>query len=356
LTSTSYIMALAIDPQHPNTVYAGTDGGVFKTTDGGGNWTAVNTGFPSYSYNIRALAIDPQNPNTVYAGTWFGVFKTTNGGGNWTAGLTNTYINALAIDPQNPNTVYAGTQGSGVFVINFSGVEISYSVSGRVADDSSNPIYGVTISDGPGHTTTTDSDGNYTLSGLAEGTYTITPSKSGYTFSPASHSVTMPPDAAEQDFTGSSAFNLPTVTTLPASDATLTSATLNGTVNPNGSDTRAWFEWGEDAELSTFLSTPEQTIGEGTEPIEVTTTLTGLEVGKTYYYRGVGRNQAGTSGRTSENIKNLTILLGSYSGNPNWNKYDRIIYAYATAKNIPAPLLKAIFVQESSLNEKSFRY
>src|SRR3989449_2612036 len=39
------INALAIDPQTPTTLYAGTSGhGVFKSTDGGGNWSAVNTG------------------------------------------------------------------------------------------------------------------------------------------------------------------------------------------------------------------------------------------------------------------------------------------------------------------------
>jgi hypothetical protein len=75
---------------------------------------------------IFALAIDPQNPNTLYAGTSWrwgegtwgnGVFKTTEGGGNWVnTGLTGTTILALAIDPQHPNTVYAGTEKDGVFV------------------------------------------------------------------------------------------------------------------------------------------------------------------------------------------------------------------------------------------------
>jgi hypothetical protein len=34
--------ALAIDPQNPGTIYAGTSGGVFKTTDGGTSWNAAN--------------------------------------------------------------------------------------------------------------------------------------------------------------------------------------------------------------------------------------------------------------------------------------------------------------------------
>ena len=88
--------------------------------------------------------------------------------------------------------------------VDFTGSLLIYSISGRVMDSSGNPISGVTISDNAGHTTTTGSDGRYTLSGLAAGTYTITPSKSGYTFSPTSRTVTVPPDATGVDFTGSS--------------------------------------------------------------------------------------------------------------------------------------------------------
>lgn len=77
----------------------------------------------------------------------------------------------------------------------------TFSISGQVMDGSNNGIADVSVSDGAGYTTTTDSSGNYTLSGLAAGTYTITPSKSGYTFSPASRSISLPPDAAGQNFT-----------------------------------------------------------------------------------------------------------------------------------------------------------
>jgi hypothetical protein len=60
-------------------------------------------------------------PATLYVGTSFhGVFRTTNGGGNWSAlntGLTNTDVRALAVDPATPAIVYAGTDGGGVFAI-----------------------------------------------------------------------------------------------------------------------------------------------------------------------------------------------------------------------------------------------
>ena len=78
----------------------------------------------------------------------------------------------------------------------------TYTISGRVTDGSGNPISGISISDGTGHTVTTDSNGNYTLSDLPVGTYTITPGRSGYTFSPVSRTVSMPPSATDQNFTG----------------------------------------------------------------------------------------------------------------------------------------------------------
>ncbi len=103
---------LAVDPKTPQTVYAGTLGGVFKTTNGGTAWTAVNAGLTNTS--VEALAIDPSNPQTVYAGTGGGVFKTTNGGTAWAlanSGLLGS-VTALVIDPVNSQTLYAAVGGT----------------------------------------------------------------------------------------------------------------------------------------------------------------------------------------------------------------------------------------------------
>jgi hypothetical protein len=116
LTSTA-VYTLVIDPNTPSTIYAGTiGGGVFKSTNGGSNWTAVNTGLTN-TY-VQSLAIGPNTPSTIYAGTGGGVFKSTNSGSNWTAmntGLTSTTVYTLAINPNTPSTIYAGTGGGGVF-------------------------------------------------------------------------------------------------------------------------------------------------------------------------------------------------------------------------------------------------
>jgi hypothetical protein len=78
----------------------------------------------------------------------------------------------------------------------------SSSISGRVTDSNKKPLADVTISDGAGHTTKTGKDGTYRFSGLASSTYTFIPSKKGYTFSPASRKVKVPPNATGVDFTG----------------------------------------------------------------------------------------------------------------------------------------------------------
>jgi photosystem II stability/assembly factor-like uncharacterized protein len=119
--SSTFVPALTIDPQSPGTLYAGTlrppgsAGGVFKTTDGAANWSAVNTGLANT--NVQALAIDRRTPSTIYAGTDGGMFKRIDGEEAWmaiNAGLTNTNVHTVAIDPVTPSTLYAGTD-SGVF-------------------------------------------------------------------------------------------------------------------------------------------------------------------------------------------------------------------------------------------------
>src|SRR5207249_11895111 len=113
------IKALAIAPQTPTTLYAGTSGhGVFKSADGGGNWSAVNTGLttPYGAIWVNALAIDPQTPTTLYAASsGGGVFKSTDGGGTWSAvntGLDTTrFCVALASDPPTPTISDAATTG-----------------------------------------------------------------------------------------------------------------------------------------------------------------------------------------------------------------------------------------------------
>ena len=84
---TGRIAALAASPTDPNRFYAGAaSGGVWRTTDGGLNWTPLTDHMPAAA--IGALAMDPADENVLYAGTGeanyanhslygLGIYKTT---------------------------------------------------------------------------------------------------------------------------------------------------------------------------------------------------------------------------------------------------------------------------------------
>jgi photosystem II stability/assembly factor-like uncharacterized protein len=107
------IRLLVIDPQNSATVYARSDSGLFKSTDGGASWNSVG---PDVAFSIWYLAINPQNPSILYAATWGGgIFQSTDGAKNWTAvnsGLPtgndgHTFVGLMAIDPGNPSTLFS---------------------------------------------------------------------------------------------------------------------------------------------------------------------------------------------------------------------------------------------------------
>ena len=114
-----HITSLAIDPLTPSILYAGTDGGVFKSTDGGGSWSAINAGLVEYNgFQVWDLVIDPLTPSIIYAGMGGGVFKSTNAGESWSAAgnvLMVNNVSCLLIDPVSTSTLYAVTRNSGVF-------------------------------------------------------------------------------------------------------------------------------------------------------------------------------------------------------------------------------------------------
>jgi uncharacterized protein (TIGR03437 family) len=130
------VSAIALDPRYDGvnnqTVYVGgAQGGVWKSTDNGANWTPLTDGQPSLA--IGAIAVDPNNPNVIYAGTGessgcalcyygAGLLKSTDGGATWTqiVGPTTTveprvpaFLNVgftrITIDPTNSSVIYAAT-------------------------------------------------------------------------------------------------------------------------------------------------------------------------------------------------------------------------------------------------------
>jgi len=107
----------------------------------------------------------------------------------------------------------------------------------------------------------------------------------------------------------------PTTTTKAASSITQTTATLNGTVNPNGLETKYWFEYGPTTAYGT--KTAETSAGSGTANASASKGITGLAEATTYHYRLVGSNSEGksygadqtfTSGNIAAKLASLPII------------------------------------------------
>lgn len=134
------ILSIAIDPTNNQKLFAGSaSGGIWKSTNGGANWSAVNTNLPVLG--VSSIIIHPTNGNVIYAGTgevyrvdstsgtpnpgntgfnvWktrgtygIGIIKSTDGGVSWSQALSRSTsqlfgIQMLKFDPANANTLYA---------------------------------------------------------------------------------------------------------------------------------------------------------------------------------------------------------------------------------------------------------
>jgi photosystem II stability/assembly factor-like uncharacterized protein len=104
---------VVVDVSNPNTLYLGeSDDGdgysaVLKSTDRGANWIALWDWFDGLRGTVHAIAVDPSHPSTIYAGLEGGLFKTTDGGLTWTnTGFTKSAVTLLTIDSAN---IYAAT-------------------------------------------------------------------------------------------------------------------------------------------------------------------------------------------------------------------------------------------------------
>ncbi len=142
------VVTAKIDPLNPNTIYIGAAyGGVWKSTNGGLNWTP-KTDF-EVTLSSGALAIDPVNTNIIYYGTGEatysgasysgrGLLKSTNGGNNWTnykTGLPiSSYFSRIVIKPGNSNYLLAAIGTSGLVRSTDAGVTWTTAVSGRCDD------------------------------------------------------------------------------------------------------------------------------------------------------------------------------------------------------------------------------
>ena len=115
--STDTVFGIACDPLHQGTIYVATfQDGLFKTTDGGLSWNSISRGLAEL--DVEALALDPQQPNVLIAGTGTLAFRSTDAGASWTPIDAAGGLSARSIwfDPAHAGTVYVGTYYNGLMV------------------------------------------------------------------------------------------------------------------------------------------------------------------------------------------------------------------------------------------------
>ena len=124
------VNGLATDPTSNSIFYAASEyGGLFKTTDGGANWSHLDNHLPTVTWDI---AVDPGNANRVYATSWYdgrvnslaGIEVSTDGGTTWTRPASATppanfgcaatrraepSAYGIGIRPDATNNVFVGT-------------------------------------------------------------------------------------------------------------------------------------------------------------------------------------------------------------------------------------------------------
>ena len=104
--------SLAIDPQNPEIIYAGTFHLPWKTTDGGEDWIAIHSGMIDDS-DVLSLSVNPSNSHQVFASACSGIYRSEDSGDHWKRiqGIPDSSRRTLVIrfDPASPGTLYAGT-------------------------------------------------------------------------------------------------------------------------------------------------------------------------------------------------------------------------------------------------------
>ena len=94
------VAGLAVDPTTSSTVYAGTSTlGIFKSTDGGLTWTAINNGIPTLpdgSIRVGRVWVGPTAPNVIFGSSSSGLARSTDGGNTWTLVASGNSFSILA--------------------------------------------------------------------------------------------------------------------------------------------------------------------------------------------------------------------------------------------------------------------
>ena len=97
----TYMNEIKVNPVNPAIIYAGGEQGLWKSIDEGNRWDKI------HDVQVNAISIDPDHPDTVYWGGEMGLYRSFDGGENSEL-IREGIITSLAIHPDTPNVIYAG--------------------------------------------------------------------------------------------------------------------------------------------------------------------------------------------------------------------------------------------------------
>ncbi len=129
------INAITFSPKVPGAIFIATTGngnaGVLRSTDGGASYALANSGLTDF--HVSAVAVNPQTPSMLFAGTGAGVFKSIDNGNSWV--LSNAKPASVSFDANTtPPTVYIN--GAKSTDLGVTWVPISQGTNGIVVDPS----------------------------------------------------------------------------------------------------------------------------------------------------------------------------------------------------------------------------
>jgi photosystem II stability/assembly factor-like uncharacterized protein len=110
------VTSIHVDAFDPDTVYAATLAGLYKTTDGGKSWTRIAESLQDQM--IIAMLLDRTKKGVLYIAGRDGIHRSEDGGATWKTmnnGFATTNVRAISQSAMDPNVFYAGTNGSGLY-------------------------------------------------------------------------------------------------------------------------------------------------------------------------------------------------------------------------------------------------
>lgn len=108
--SNSSVTSFVVDSSHSGSLLIGTGSGLFRSSDFGSSWSELNIIGSSKKYPIRGVAINPKNSNEIFYSAAFAIYKSIDGGVNWSVYQLNSSRSAgmIKYDPVDSSKIYLG--------------------------------------------------------------------------------------------------------------------------------------------------------------------------------------------------------------------------------------------------------